>query len=30
MTKLAAHLLVDNMPQLLVFHNLTHLGLVEL
>ena len=23
----AVHLLVDNMPQLLVFHNLTHLGL---
>ena len=24
----AVHLLVDNMPQLLVFHNLTHLGLI--
>ena len=25
----AVHLLVANMPQMLVFHNLTHLGLVE-
>ena len=25
----AVHLLVANMPQLLVFHNLTHLGLVN-
>ena len=25
----AVHLLVDSMPQLLVFHNLTHLGLVD-